>query len=106
MARDHSEHSITSVRSADSGYSSAAPMSRTSTDDSTPSLMAISSPAALDTKTHAISMEVASEKGPKIPPEEWEKHKEEILDVFRRGFSVNSVRRLMLEEHGFEATYG
>ena len=102
MTRDHSERS---VKSMDSGYSSAAPMSRSSTDDSTPNFMAISSPAAFETKTHAISVEVASQPGPKIPPEEWEKHKQEILNIFRPGSSVNIVRRFMLEKHGFDATY-
>ncbi len=102
MTRDHSERS---VRSIDSGYSSAAPMSRSSTDDSTPNLMAISSPAAFETKTHAISVKVASQTGLKIPPEEWEKHKQEILDIFRQARNANVVRRIMLEKHGFEATY-
>ncbi len=99
MARTHSErseYSIASAKSADSGYSSSAPLPRTSTEGTTPSLMAISSPAAFETKTHAISVEVASQPGRKIPPEEWEKHKEEILDIFRGKYG-NDVRRHMLE---------
>ncbi len=110
MARTHSgrsEYSIASVKSADSGYSSSAPMSRLSTDGTPPSLMAISSPAAFETKTHAISVEAASQPGRKIPPEEWEKHKQEILHIYRGRDhrDVHVIRRYMLEEHGFEATY-
>lgn len=108
MARTHSgrsEYSIASVKSADSGYSSSAPLPRSSIEGTTPSLMAISSPVAFETKTHAISAEAASQPGRKIPPEEWEKHKQEILHIYRPGGrDVSLVRRYMLEEHGFEAT--
>ena len=66
-------------------------------------------PPDLELKTHAISVKMASEPGIKIPPEEWEKHKQEILEIFGRGrpdgMPVRYVRELMIEKHGFEATY-